>query len=484
MAFTKYDIVLNLFWKFAERCGSQGISFVVTVFLARILVPEDYGLVALVQIFLTILSVFVDNGMGVALIQKKDADELDFSSVFILNTFIGVILYVALWLCAPYIERFYSVTELTVLIRVMGITLIIAAWRSVQQAYISRKMKFKCYFYATLVSSALSAVVGIGMAIEGVGVWALVAQQLINNIAGVIVVDKIISWRPSMNFSFRRVAGLFSYGWKLLLSAVLDTGYNQLWQLLIGKFYSPSDLAYFNQGQKFPSLIVTNINASIDSILLPVMSNVQEDHNRVKEMTRHAMETSIFIMAPIMMIMAFSAENIVMLVLTDKWLPCVPFFVVYCIIYMFYPLHTANLNAIKALGRSDLFLGMEVIKKIVGIAVLLYTMQYGLLVMAYGLLVMSGISQLVNSWPNHKLLKYGYFQQMRDILPAIILAVMAGGIVWLIGRVELPLAMVIFFQVVAGGVAYISMAWLFKLKSLRYVYEVFLKMKNKNEGIE
>lgn len=472
MAFSKQDIVINFMWKFAERCGAQGISFVVTIILARLLLPSDYGVVALAQVLLTILSVFVDNGMGNALIQKKEVDDLDFSSVFYLNTIIGVVLYVNLWCIAPQIASFYEVPELEILIRVMGITLIVAALRNVQQAYVARNMIFKRFFYATLSSSIVSAIIGISMAIAGLGVWALVTQQLMSALVGTGVLWATVPWRPMLRFSFQRVRNLFSYGGNLLLSALLDTGYNQLWQLLIGKFYSPSDLAFFNQGNKFPNLIVTNVNMSIDSILLPVMSSEQDDCKRVREMTRRAMTTSVFVMAPIMMIMIFSATNIVTLLLTDKWIPCVPFFCIFCIYYMFYPLHTANLNAIKALGRSGLFLKMEILKKVIGLSILLYTMRYGAVAMAYGMLVTGFISQIINSWPNKKILEYGYFHQLCDVCPAIILAIVAGAVSWCAGSVVMPLWLVVIFQVFSGGVAYIFMAWIFELESLKYVYSL------------
>lgn len=228
-------------------------------------------------------------------------------------------------------------------------------------------MLFKKFFYSTLGADIFSAIVGIGMALWGFGVWSLVAQQVTNSFIGTIILWITVPWHPKLEFSLDRIKRLFSYSWKLLVSSLLDTGYQQLWQLLIGKAYSPADLAYVNQGQKFPNLIVTNINALIDSILLPAMSSEQDDRERVKNMTRRSMKISIYIMAPIMIIMACTSETIVTLVLTEKWLPCVPFLCIYCICYMFWPVHTANLNAIKALGRSDLFLGLEAIKKYWGL---------------------------------------------------------------------------------------------------------------------
>lgn len=474
MAFTKRDVVINFIWKLAERSGSQAISFIVTIILARLLMPSDYGTIALVMVFLTILQVFADSGFGVALIQKKNADDLDFSSVFYVNIAVGTLLYVIMWLAAPTIASFYGMPDLVALVRVMSLVLLINSLRNVQQAYVSKHMLFKRFFYATLGGSLVSAVVGISMAYLGFGVWALVAQQLTNNAIGTAILWFTVNWRPKLICSLERLKGLFSFGWKMLSSALLDTGYQQLWQLIIGKLYSPSDLAFFNQGQKFPNLIVTNINASIDSILLPTMASEQDHRERVRDMTRRAIKTSIFIMAPMMMVLAFSSTNVVTLVLTEKWLPCVPFLCIFCINYMFWPVHTANLNAINALGRSDIFLKLEIIKKVVGISVLLFTMQYSVMAMAYGMLLTGVLGQIINSWPNRKLLGYGYLHQLRDLLPSIVLAVIAGAAAYGVGMMQLPihLVLVIALQVIVGAVTYLALSYLFRVDSLLYLFQI------------
>lgn len=474
MSFSKQYIFTNFIWKFAERCGSQAISFIVSIILARLLMPSDYGTVALVMVFLTILQVFADSGFGVALIQKKNADDIDFSSVFYVNIAVGTLLYFIMWLAAPMIASFYGMPDLVALVRVMSLVLLINSLRNVQQAYVSKHMIFKRFFYATLGGSIISAVVGISMAYLGFGVWALVAQQLTNSAIGTAILWFTVNWRPKLVCSVKRLKGLFSFGWKMLSSALLDTGYQQLWQLIIGKLYSPADLAFFNQGQKFPNLIVTNINASIDSILLPTMASEQDHRERVRDMTRRAIKTSIFIMAPMMMVLAFSSTNVVTLVLTEKWLPCVPFLCIFCINYMFWPVHTANLNAINALGRSDIFLKLEIIKKVVGISVLLFTMQYSVMAMAYGMLLTGVLSQIINSWPNRKLLGYGYLHQLRDLLPSIVLAVIAGVVAYGISMMQLPihLALVIALQVIAGAVTYLALSYLFHVDSLLYLFQV------------
>ena len=355
--------ISNLAWRFAERCGAQGVAFIVSIVLARILSPDTYGTIALITVFTNILNVFIDSGLGNALIQKKSADDVDFSTVFFFNILMCCMLYGGLFLAAPVIAGFYNDASLTPVIRVLGITLIISGIKNVQQAYVSRTLQFRKFFFATLGGTIGAAVLGIIVALNGGGVWVLVVQQIFNATVDTVILWFTVSWKPRLIFSIERLKGLFSYGWKLLVSSLLDTVYNNLEQLIIGKVYSNADLAYYNRGRQFPNFMVANINNSIDSVLLPVMSRAQDDKSHIKAMTRRSIKTSTYVMAPMMMGLAFCAEPIIRLVLTDKWLPCVPFMRIFCCTFMFYPIHTANLNAIKAMGRSDLFLKLEIEKK-------------------------------------------------------------------------------------------------------------------------
>ena len=454
--------IYNFIWRFAERCGAQLVSFIVSIVLARILVPEDYGTIALVTVFTAILQVFVDSGLGTALIQKKEADDLDFSSVFYFNLVVCVILYIGMFVASPYIAAFYGDDTLTPIIRVLSLTIIISGVKGIQQAYVSRNMLFKRFFFSTIGGTIFSAILGIG-------VWALVVQQLSNTAIDTLILWITVKWRPKKLFSWSRLKVLLSFGWKLLVSSLLDTGYNNLRNLIIGKMYSSADLAFYNQGDKFPKVIVTNINTSIDSVLLPTMSNVQDDKERVKQMTRRAIKTSTYVMAPLMMGLAFCAEPIVSLVLTDKWLPCVPFLRIFCITYMFWPVHTANLNAINAMGRSDWFLRLEITKKIMGMTILLSTMWFGVMAMAYSLLLSSVLSQIINSWPNRKLLGYGYLEQVRDFAPGILLAVIMGICVYFISFLHLPTIVTLLIQFIVGAAIYIGVSAILKLEEFEYL---------------
>lgn len=472
----KNSTLKNFVWRFAERCGAQLVTFIVSIVLARILAPEDYGQIALITVFTTIMQVFVDSGLGTALIQKKDADDLDFSSVFYFNFVICLILYVVMFVTAPFIAGFYGNSSLTSIIRVISLTIVISGVKGIQQSYVSRNMMFKRFFYSTLGGTVFSAFFGIALAYAGFGVWAIVAQQLSNTAIDTLILWLTVKWRPKRMFSWVRLKGLLSFGWKMLASSLLDTVYNNIRSLIIGKMYSSSDLAYYDQGKKFPNVIVTNINTSIDSVLLPTMASAQDDAGRVKSMTRRAIKTSTYIMAPLMMGLAFCAEPIVGLVLTDKWLPCVPFLRIFCVTYMFYPIHTANLNAIKAMGRSDLFLKLEIVKKVVGIALLLSTMWFGVMAMAYSLLISSILSQIINSWPNRKLLRYGYLEQLKDILPGIALAVLMGGCVNLVELFHLTNIVTLLIQIPLGALIYIIASALLHLESFEYMMDLIRPM--------
>lgn len=468
----KKKVITNFLWRFFERVGAQGVKLIVEILLARILLPDDYGMIALVTVFITILNVFVDSGLGSALIQKKGADDVDFSSVFWFNIVWCIFLYQMLFVTAPLLARFYKRAELTPVLRVLGLQVIISGVKNVQQAYVSRTMQFRKFFFATLGGTIGAAVIGIWMAYNGYGVWALVSQHLFNTLVDTIILWITVRWRPRFIFSFERFKRLFAFGWKLLASALLDTFYSEIRQLVIGKIYSSSDLAFYNRGRQFPYLFVTNVNSAIDSVLLPTMSKEQDNKERVKSMTRRAIQTSTFIMAPLMIGLAFVGDTFVRFLLTEKWIYCVPYMRLFCASFIFYPIHTANLNAIKAMGRSDLFLKLELIKKAVGLGTLILTMNISVIAMAYSMLATSFLAQVINSWPNRRLLDYKYIDQLKDILPNILLAVFMGFCVMQLEYFGLSDFVTLLLQTVLGAVIYIVGASITKNESYYYLLSI------------
>ncbi len=470
----KNTVFSNLIWRFAERIGAQLVSFIVSIVIARVIDPDTYGIVALIVVFTAILQVFVDSGLGNALIQKKDADNLDFSTVFYTNIVFCTLLYFILFFCAPLISWFYENSELTPYVRVLGVTILISGVKNVQQAYVSRHMLFKKFFFSTLAGTIIAGIVGITMAYNGEGVWALVAQQLVNLSIDTLVLWITVKWRPSLSFSFGRLKALFSFGWKLLISNLISTIYEELRQLLIGKKYSSADLAYYNQGNKMPDLVVRNVNASIDSVLLPAMSNEQDDKNRVKAMTRKSIKVSVYVMAPLMMGLAFLAEPVIRVLLTEKWLPCVFYLRIFCLTLMFFPIHTANLNAIKALGRSDVYLKLEIIKKIMGLTILFISIQISVKAIAYSLLISELLSQIINTFPNKKLLNYSYWDQIKDIIPSVILAITMGLIIYPFFFLHINVFIQLVLQVFTGMLVYWLGSIFFKLDTYMYLKGIII----------
>lgn len=468
---TGKKVLSNFIWRFAERSGARFVAFVVSVVLARILDPDHYGIIALISVFVSILQVFIDSGLGSALIQKKDADNIDFSTVFYTNVVFCTVLYLLLFVCSPLISDFYKMDGLTPVIRVLGLKLIISGVKNVQQAYVSRKMIFKRFFFATLGGTLGSAVVGIIMAYNGFGVWALVAQELFNNTVDTLILWITVKWRPQLVFSFKRLKRLYSYSWKLLCSSLINTIYNDVRQLIIGRMYTSEALAFYNRGKKMPNLIVTNINSSIDSVLFPVMSSAQDSKEKVKKMMRTSIRVSSMIMWPVMLGMATVSEPLVRLLLTEKWMGCVPLMRVFCIALAFQPIHTSNLNALKAMGRSDLYLKMEIIKKSIGMIILLATMNFGVMVICYGVLFYNIIAQIINSSPNRKLLNYSYFEQLKDISQFIVMSLVMCVPIYFINFIHMNDVLRLIIQIIIGMTIYVSEATIFKVDAFYFAID-------------
>ncbi len=476
---TKARALSGLMWRFLERFGAQGVTFVVSIVLARLLDPSVYGIVAIVTVFTTILNVFIDSGLGNALIQKKNADDLDFSTVFFFNLCMCTALYVMLFLAAPLIERFYRMPGLTSLIRVMSLVIIVSGVKNVQQAYVSRNLLFKRFFFATLGGTIGAAVIGIWMAYNGYGVWALVMQGLFNNIVDTAILWITVRWRPKWMFSMERFRGLFSFGWKLLVSSLIDTLYNNLRQLIIGKLYTADSLAFYNRGYMIPNVFVGNVNSAIDSVLFPVLSGEQGNRETVRSMTRRSIRISSYVMWPIMLGIAACARPIVLLLLTKKWLPTVPYVMLFCFHYALLPLQTANLNAIKALGYSGTYLKLEMVRKAIGLAVLLLTMWHGPLIMAASNILTSMLYQVINSWPNRKLLEYSYREQVLDILPSAFLSMAMFLAVWSLNwLIDAPF-LLLMVQIPVGILLYIGGSVLFRNDSFLYIWHTLRDMRNK-----
>jgi O-antigen/teichoic acid export membrane protein len=486
----KTSVITSLLWKFLERIGTQGVQFIVAIVLARLLSPADFGLIALVTVFVTIANVFVQSGLNTALIQKKNADNLDFSTVFYSCLALAIILYMGLFFGAPIIAKFYNnQVELIPVIRVLGLVLPLGALNSIQEAYVARNMMFKKLFYRSIGAIIPAGIIGVVCAYLGFGIWSLVAQQLSNALLICVIMWFTVKWRPSLSFSFERWKGLFSFGWKLLCSALLDTFYRNIRDLVIGKLFTPADLGFYNRGDQFPKIIIANINSSIQSVLLPSLSTVQDDRARLKSLARRSIKTSSFLILPLMTGLAAIAKPLTLVVLGEKWLPAVPFIQICCFSYAFWPIHTTNLSAINAVGRSDVFLKLEIIKKCYGLAVLalaiwLFRSPIGI---AMSAAITAPLGSFVNAYPNKKLLNYGFIEQMKDFVPSLLLSLVMGVIVYFGGDIMTdslgvsPILLLI-VSVVVGLLLYLGLAKILRFECLDYLIKTLKEFRKRKSS--
>lgn len=465
----KRSVFSGLFWKFSERILAQGVSFVVSIVLARLLMPEDYGTVAMVNVFITIADVFVVSGFSTALIQKKDADDTDFSTILYCSLLVAVVIYIILFVSAPFISEFYNTPILCNVIRVFSLRMPLAAYNSVQHAYVSRHMLYKKFFYSTLFGTILSGFVGIAMAYHGLGVWALIGQYFTNSIVDTIVLSFTVEWKPKCLFSISAAKKLMSYGWKILAADLVGTVYQQLRSFIIGKVYTSSDLAYYNQGKKFPDLITTNVDGTISTVLFPAMSNYSDDKERVGKMVSRAMRVSSFVIFPLMIGLAAISKPLVIIMLTDKWLPAVPFMQIMCISGAINSVTNANLQAMKAIGRSDIVLKLEFAKKPVGLLMIVVTMNISVTAIAWTMPVYAIYAAAVNMKPNKNLIGYGLKRQIKDLIPATFYSLAMYFVIKVVSLVELPILFSLILQVMTGAGVYLALAYFTKADAFQYI---------------
>ena len=462
----------NLGWKFMERMSAQLVQMIVSIVLARILSPSDYGAVAMVSIFVVFANVIIDGGFSSALIQKKDADDKDFSTVLYFSIFCSVLLYIVLYLVAPCISSFYGegYAILIPVLRVLGIQVIIFAINSVQQAYVQKQMMFRNFFWATLVGTICSAAVGLAMAYCGYGIWSIVFQQLTANTVNTFTLYAITRKRPTLDFSFSRLRSLFAYGVKLLGANVLITGYQEIRALIIGKVYAAQDLAYFDRGKQFPSLVVTNINSSIGAVLFPKMANEQDDTEQIRQTTRQSIRFCSYLMSPLMLGLAAVSEPFVRLVLTEKWIGCVSLMQWFCVVFLFMPIHTANMQALKAIGRSDTCFNLEILKKLIEMLALLAVVWISVEAIVINMAILSALFTIVNAYPNRKLLCYSYKEQFMDICPSLLMGVCVFAAILLFNHyVVWADAYTLFADAVIGGLVYVCLSFLTRNREFGYM---------------
>ena len=469
----------GLIWKFFERFGTVGIQFIIQIILARLLSPDDYGAIALITVFITVSNVFVQNGFNTALIQRQDVTEEDYSSVFWISMLVALVCYIVLVILSPFIADFYSMPVLNNVLKVLGLTLFFGSYNSIQIAKISKEFKFKKLFYSSLIGMCMSGITGIILAMNGFGVWTLVFQQLMNQVIISFVLYFQVDWKLKVIVNIGRVRLLFGFGSKLLVSSLIDVIYNNIYNLVIGKVYDSTTLGYYNRADQFPNLIVNNVNGSIQSVILPALAEHQDNKQRVKEMMRKAMTLSSYLVFPLMIGMAACAEPMIELLLTEKWLPCVLYLRLLCFSYMLWPIHTANLQAINAIGHSEIFLKLEIIKKIIGIVALVISIPFGVIIMVSMKVITGIISTFINALPNKTLLNYSYKSQIFDLLPTFIISTLMGVLVYLsdnlLKAVSIELLSRLILDVITGVIIYVILSLVTKNKNFKYFLDMLKK---------
>jgi len=474
----QHSISSGLLWKLLERFGVQGVQFVLQLVLARVLDPVHYGSLSIIIIFTNLAQVFIQAGLSTALIQNADVTEEDYSSVFWVTFLLALVSYVVLFFAAPTIAVFYNMPEIVDPFRVIALMLFPGALNSVQMAKVSRELDFKKVFYGNVGASILSGVTGIVLAALGAGLWALVVQTLLSICVVCVTMWFMVDWRPRLLLRWNRVRVLFSFGWKLLVSGLLDTLYTNLSSLIVGKKYDADTLAYYNRGNNFPMFIINSINSAVQTVLLPAMSAKQNSADQVKGIMRTSIIMSSYIILPMMAGLAAVATPMVKVLLTDKWLPCVPYLQIFCFALAFYPIHSSNVQAINAMGRSDIFLKLEVIKKVIGIIVLavaVFAFDTPIAIASSGILT-TVLSFLINAYPNKKLVNYSYFEQIKDILPSLLLSLAMFFIVLPLQNLALAQILILIIQIAAGAVFYVGLSALLKLQPFLQLLQIVKKL--------
>ena len=477
----KGKMLSGMVWKFGERFIAHGVSFIVSLILARILMPKDYGAVAVINIFIAIADVFLTSGLNTALIQKKDADDIDFSTVFYCNLFLSLLLYIILFFAAPFIALRYNMPVLKNAVRVFALRLPITSFQTIQTAFVSRRLDFKKFFFATITGTLVSALVGITMAVNGFGVWALIAQYMTNTIIDSLFLFYTVRWYPKPVFSWERAKPMIRYSSRVLCTDLIGTASNYLGDFLVGLKYSPADLAYYTKGKQLPAIFKVNIYTTLVSVLFPGMSKINDDKKRVKALTRRSIRLLTFVIYPIMIGIAVIARPLTVFLYTEKWLPMVPFVIIVCIEAILSVPGTISLQTIKAIGRSDLMLKTEFIKKPVLLLSIIIAAQMGVLSIALTLPFNTLIEMIINGVLVKKTVDYNYLELFSDLMPAFLMSSVMGGAVYLITLIPFTsLTLEIFVSVLSGAVIYFFLSFITKNSEFAILVDFIMKRKSGN----
>ena len=475
----KHKTVKGLGWSALDNAARYGMQFVIGIVLARLLSPDDYGLLGLVGIFTVVCTALVNGGFTTALIRKKDATDDDYNTVFLCNLTMSLLLYGVTFICAPLIAGFFNREELIPLVRVSSLGLIIGALGMVQQTRLTKRIDFKTQTKITLVASAVSGVVGIGMALASFGVWALVGQQLTSQIISTILLYIYNRWLPCLRFSIESFHVLFGFGWKMMVSILLDAVWKELYQVVVGKFYNPATLGQYTRAKHYANLFSQNLTAVMERVTYPVLSSIQDDKERMFSAYRRIIRTSMFITSVALFSLGAVSEPLIYCMIGPKWHEASTYLPLICINYSLYPLHAINLNMLQVQGRSDLFLGLEVIKKIIILVPLFIGAFVGIMPMLMANLVIGIIAYFLNSHYSGRLLGYSSWMQLRDIAPSYALATAIALPVWFLKFLPLSYWIVLPMQVLVGAFTFLAVCKVTKINEYSEILNILKRRKNK-----
>ena len=478
MSSLKDKTVKGVIWSAVDRFSAQGIQFMFSILIARLLVPEDYGVVAMLGIFMAVSQTFIDSGFGAALIRKVDRTEEDFSTVFYFNIVVATLFYFALFFAAPAIANFYNTPLLESITKVVALNLIIGSLSGIHNAKLSIAIDFKSRAKISIVSTLLTGAVGLWMAYAGYGVWALVVQNLFSSAIRTVLLWVIVKWYPKLVFSWKSFKELFLFGSKLLVSNLISTIYENLYTIVIGRKFSPSDLGVYSRAQGLAQFPSSNITGVLQSVTFPILSTIQNDEERLMSAYKSFIKLSAFIVFPLMVGLAAVADPFIMILLTDKWEGSIYLLQIICFSLMWYPVHAINLNILQVVGRADYYLKLEIIKRIQGILILCVTLPFGIVFMCYGQVLSSLLSLFWNTHYTKKLIGYGYFAQMKDLLPVLIHSLVMGGVVLLVVHFTPTPWIKLTCGVLTGMIYYIVGAYIMKFQEMDELLTI-LKLKRK-----
>ena len=473
-------VTTSMIYKTMERYVVMAFQMVVQIVIARILSPSDYGLVAMMSVFISIASVFINNGFNAAIIQKKEADSRDFGTALFLNFLIGLLLYALLFIFAPVIASFYNEPQLKLCLRVLALILPIGSVSSIQSAVAVRRMRFRNLFICNVIGSVASGVIGITAAVLGAGYWALIAQQISSFVVIAIALTYHATWKPRFDFVKESACEQFNFGWKMLGASLINSIYNELNSLIIGKKYTAADLSFYTKGRSFPHVITTGVDSALQSVLLSSMSKNQDNEKELHRLIRISSVANTYLLVPMLCFLAVAGDNIISLLLTEKWLPMVPFMQICCITFAFHPVASINMQVIAAVGRSDMRLKLEFIKKPFGIIMLILAIPYGPIGIAISAAITSVFGLLIGYIACQRIVHYRIIDSLKDLYPAWGMALVAGAVVNLMNGLDLNKFLLLSLQLVAMTVVYYILSRTFNLLGYRIIKEKIHHYKHKN----